>query len=380
MLEFIEGNTAVVRAAVDAGCDFFAGYPITPATSILLESIRELPPRGGVAVQAEDEIAAIGMCLAAAMTGRKALTATSGPGLSLYSETLGLAIMGEVPLVIVNTQRMGPATGGATTTADGDVQFARWGTSGGYPLIVLAPTDVRSTYVLTREAFNLAERYRVPVIVLTSKEIALTRQTVDLADAAQGLGVVERRTFDGPGPYLPYRVETPEDVPDFSPLGGDHLVRFTTSIHDERGVITTDRGTIQAKLEHLERKLTEASPGVVLATTDRVDGADTLVVAYGVAAEAAREAVDALRADGCPTNLFVPLTLWPMPEARLREAAAGCRRVVVPEHNFGQYAREVERVLPGVEVVRVNRIDGRLLSPDRIREAVVAGTPAEVNR
>src|SRR5665811_2175766 len=165
MIEFLEGNDAVVRAAIDAGCRFFAGYPITPATSILTGMMRALPEVGGVAVQGEDEIASIGMCIGAAMTGMKAMTATSGPGLSLYSENIGLAIIGETPLVIVDVQRQGPATGSATKGADGDIQFARWVTSGGLPIIALCPATVSEAYELTYRAFNLAEIYRTPVFV-----------------------------------------------------------------------------------------------------------------------------------------------------------------------------------------------------------------------
>ncbi|MCC7387094.1 MAG: pyruvate flavodoxin/ferredoxin oxidoreductase [Deltaproteobacteria bacterium] len=365
MLELIDGNTAVVRAAVDSGCDFFAGYPITPATSILLEAFEELVPRGGKVIQAEDEIASIGMCLAASMAGAKAMTATSGPGLSLYSETIGLAIMGEVPLVIVDAQRMGPATGGATASADGDVQFARWGTSGGYPLIVLAPTDVRTAYTLTRRAFNLAERHRVPVIVLSSKEIALTRQTVDL-DVEPPIPVIERRPHEGASPYRPYAVSSPEDVPRFSPVGGAHLVRFTTSIHDETGVITGERSKILAKLTHLERKLSETAEGVSLVDHDLVPAAEVLIVAYGVAAGAARDALERLRAQGRKVSLMVPYTLWPIPETELHRAGNGVRRVVVPEHNFGQYAREVARLLPHAELRMIHRVDGGLIQPSEI--------------
>ena len=162
MREFIDGNTAIARGALAAGCDFFAGYPITPATPILLTMMRELPKINGVAVQGEDEIASLGFCIGAALAGRRAFTATSGPGISLYSENIGLAIMGEVPLVIVDVQRMGPATGGATTAAQGDVQFIRWGTSGGYPIIALCPSTVADCYTLTMYAFDLAERFRCP--------------------------------------------------------------------------------------------------------------------------------------------------------------------------------------------------------------------------
>ncbi|MHC5071965.1 MAG: transketolase C-terminal domain-containing protein, partial [Planctomycetota bacterium] len=161
--EFIDGNEAVARGALCAGCSFFAGYPITPASSILHAMLERLPPVGGVGIQAEDEIASMGLCIGAAMAGARAMTATSGPGMSLYSENLGLAIMGETPLVIVNVQRQGPATGSATKGADGDIQFTRWGTSGGLPIIALSPASVAEAYELTYLAFQLAERYRTPV-------------------------------------------------------------------------------------------------------------------------------------------------------------------------------------------------------------------------
>src|SRR5512142_7528 len=179
MRSFMDGAEAIARGAMDAGCDFFAGYPITPATPILLRMLKELPKVGGVGIQAEDEIGSISMAIGAAMTGAKAMTASSGPGLSLYSENIGLAIMGEVPLVIVDVMRLGPATGGATTVSQGDVQFLRWGTSGGYPIIALCPTNLAECYSLTMLCFNLAERFRCPVIVATDKETANAQQTVD---------------------------------------------------------------------------------------------------------------------------------------------------------------------------------------------------------
>src|SRR4030067_642346 len=173
MRELINGAQAIVRAAIHSGCNFFAGYPITPATDILLYMIRELPKAGGIAIQAEDEIASMGFCIGAAMTGKRVMTATSGPGISLYSENIGLAITGEGPMVVGAGQRLGPATGGATTVAQGDVQFLRWGTSGGSPVIVLSPTSVSECYSLTCKAFDLAERFRVPVFLATDKEAEL---------------------------------------------------------------------------------------------------------------------------------------------------------------------------------------------------------------
>jgi len=175
--QFINGGQAIAQGAISAGCNFFAGYPITPATPILHHMFRELPKVGGVAIQGEDEIASIGMCIGAAMTGAKCMTATSGPGMSLYSENIGLAIMGEVPLVVIDVMRLGPATGGATTVGQGDVQFARWGTPGGYPIIALSPTNPSDCYSLTIRAFKLARRFRCPVFLLTDREVVATMST-----------------------------------------------------------------------------------------------------------------------------------------------------------------------------------------------------------
>ncbi len=199
-LSLLEGNEAVALAAMAAGCRFFAGYPITPATTIYNTLLKHLPPAGGICLQGEDEIASIGYCLGASMAGLKAMTATSGPGISLYSEQISFAIGSEIPLVIVNVQRLGPSTGSATRGADGDINFMRWGNSGGLPVIVLAPTDIKDAYLLTIEAFNLAETYRCPVFVASNKEIAMTRGSIDL-DAIQS--PPHRRSYPGTcGPTL----------------------------------------------------------------------------------------------------------------------------------------------------------------------------------
>lgn len=343
----IDGSEAIARGALHAGCTFFAGYPITPASSILHHMLKRLPTVGGTAVQGEDEIASIGFCIGAAMAGAKAMTATSGPGMSLYSENIGLAIMGEVPLVIVDVQRMGPATGGATTTAEGDVQFCRWITAGGYPLVVYAATNPADAYRLTIQSFRTAERLRTPVILLSSKELAMTTETVDLEEFERG--------SDG-------RISD-DDVPPLRPIGADGLTRFTGSIHDERCIITSDPAKIDRKLKHLIRKIESRADDLALTQEIRNEGASTLVVAYGASARAAREAVRR------GLSLLVLHTLWPVPAGAIRGAAKGMRRIVVPELNSGQYAEEIRRVVPDVEVVSVPRLDGGLIEPERILEA-----------
>ncbi len=368
MREFINGADAIARGALDAGCTFFAGYPITPATPILLHMIQELPKVGGVAIQGEDEIASIGFCVGAAMTGMRAMTATSGPGISLYSETVGLAIMGEVPLVIVNVQRMGPATGGATTVAQGDIQFMRWGMSGGYPVIVLAPTDVTSCYNLTRRAFDLAERFRVPVFIATDKETVSSNATVDV-ESYQPVPVRERVLAAQNGAFTPYRYQPAGDVPPMAYYAGPHIVRFTGSSHDERGYLSKKQRDVGALNTHLTAKIDEHADEIALVESDRQAGAETLILSYGITARSAAEAVQQVRAAGRKVSLLTVYSLWPVPEQAIHAALAGVRRVIVPELNLGLYRREIERLACGaVEIVGVNRVDGGLISPGAIAE------------
>lgn len=372
MREFIDGAEAIARAAVHSGCTFFAGYPITPATPILLHLTRELPKVGGVAIQAEDEIASMGFCIGAAMAGSRVLTATSGPGISLYSENVGLAIMGEVPMVIVDAQRMGPATGGATTVGQGDVQFLRWGTSGGFPVIVLAPTDVAECYAFTRRAFDLAERFRVPVFVATDKETVLSKATVEVA-AWDAVPVRERAAAPDDAPFVPYPAEAPRGVPVMSPIGGAHFLRFTGSSHDPRGYLSKSSAEVGRLNRRLAEKVEAHMDEIGMVEADLDVDADTLVLSYGITARAAKEAVHRRRSAGVPLSSLTVHSLWPVPEGAIRAALEGVRRVVVPELNLGQYRLEVDRLVrDGVEVVGVNRVDGELISPDQILEAVAA--------
>jgi len=366
--ELIDGAEAIARGALDAGCDFFAGYPITPASGILMHMLRELPRVGGVGIQGEDEIASIGFCIGGALSGARAMTASSGPGLSLYSENLGAAIMIEVPLVVVVVQRVGPATGAATTGAQGDVQFIRWGTSGGYPVIALCPSSVPECYHLTRRAFALAERFRVPVFVATDKEVVMTTDTVPADDL---------RTPPPDWPAVPADNVT-------APLRtyGDHgdagagdaapLLRYNASSHDERGYITKDPRVLDALNRHLAAKIDDHRAELELVTADVQAGASTLLLSYGVSARSVREAVRTVREAGGRVSSLTVHSLWPVPEQAMTKALDGVSRVVVAELNLGQYRREVECVVAGrAEVVGVHRVDGQLITPEEILAEVV---------
>ena len=368
MREYIDGNEAISRAALAAGCTFFAGYPITPASSILANLLRDLPRAGGVGIQAEDEIAALGMCIGAAMAGARAMTATSGPGMSLMSEHIGLAIMGEVPVVIVDCQRMGPATGGATTVSQGDVQFARWVAPGGYPMVVLCPSSVVECYTLTMRAFNLADRLRTPVILLADKEVGATLSTVD-SESLAGIAR-ETRPQAAPGPYTPYRYAPSAAIPDFAAIGGPQIMRFTGSSHDERGHLTKNPTTVARLNQHLRAKIESRRDELAMVKADQQQGARTLLVSYGASAGSMRAAAAQARAHGLRVSALTIHSLWPVPDKHIAAALTGIERIVVIELNQGQYRREIERHTGSREVIGVNRVDGELITPNEIVAAI----------
>jgi len=343
---FLDGNEAVARAAMVAGCNFFAGYPITPATSIFHHMLDFLPPTGGVCLQGEDEIASIGFCLGAAAGGARVMTATSGPGMSLFSEQISFAIGAEIPIVIVDVQRLGPSTGSATKGADGDIQFLRWGNSGGLPVIGLAPENVREAFSQTIQAFKLAQQYRCPVFIASNKELAMTRESVDL-DIFQ--------EQDVPPPPVPRK---------------EQFFRITSSTHGRDNYITADTQVIEDAVDGLAHKLDTVNEE--LSSIEIVgDGKDTtLLVVYGVTARAAREAVTGLRRDGQRVALMVIKTLFPLAEKVIAEAIQGREKVVVIEMNLGQYVQEIRRLSGTVPVHFFGQMNGELISPETIAREV----------
>lgn len=368
MRELLNGSDAIIRGALDSGCNFFAGYPITPATPILLHMLNEIPKVGGVAIQAEDEIAAIGMCIGAVMAGAKAMTATSGPGISLYSENIGLAIMAEIPIVIIDCQRMGPATGAATTGAQSDTQFLRCGTSGGFPVIVLAPMNVLDCYRLTRHAFNLAERYRVPVFVATDKEMVATAVTLDCGSFPE-MPISKRHVVPEQEEFVPYRIKERSEVPAMSAMGGPHIVRMTTSSHDEYGYLTKSPEILDHLNRHLSEKIEKYVNDIALSRANLDAGAETLIISYGITAQSMFAAVELARQRGLLISALGIKTIWPVPEQAIREAMQGVKKIIVPELNLGQYRREIERLAqPQQRVIGINRVDGELITPEEILE------------
>ncbi|MDX9786327.1 MAG: pyruvate flavodoxin/ferredoxin oxidoreductase [Desulfobacterales bacterium] len=365
-MRFVDGNTAVAMGALFAGCRFFSAYPISPASTLLSAMMDRLHAAGGMVIQGEDEISAIGYCLGAAMSGQKVMTATSGPGISLCSENISFAIAGEIPIVIVDVMRQGPSTGAATRGADGDIQFLRWGCSGGLPVIVLAPSDVRDCFTLTVHAFNLAERFRCPVFLASNKEIGMTRETLDM-DTVEKPEPVERTLYESGEAFLPFRTAPGEDVPPFLPIGGPVPVRQTSSSHGPAGFITSDAQLIQQGVTRLQRKIETNVEACSFYELEKRPNAQTLLITYGVTARAGRAATRTLfETRGTPVDLLVLKTLWPVPEDLLRAASRGMTRILVVEMNLGQYIHEIRRVLCHRKIEFYGKMSGELIRPEEI--------------
>jgi len=371
--ELLQGNQACARAAVAAGCRFYAGYPITPSSEIAETMAGLLPPLGGVFVQMEDEIASMGAILGASLAGRKAMTASSGPGFSLMQEHIGYAAYTEIPCVIVDVMRAGPSTGLPTSPAQGDLMQARWGTHGDHPVIVLVPWSVAEVYEETVRAFNLSERYRTPVILLYDEVIGHVRERVTLP-GLESLTVVERARPDcRPDAYRPYAANG-TGVPALAAFGSGYRFHVTGLAHDERGYPTQDGAAVARLQERLHAKLEGAREDIVSWEAVEVEDAETLVVAIGISARAARQAVRIARGRGERLGLFRPRTLWPFPDRELRELAGGVGAVVVAEMNMGQMLHEVERCVGGrAPVIPCLRADGQPMRPENILAHARAG-------
>jgi len=369
MIRLLQGDEACAEGAIAAGCRFFAGYPITPATEIAEVMARRLPQVGGVFIQMEDEIASIAAVIGASAGGAKAMTATSGPGFSLMQENIGYAAMAEIPCVIVDVQRLGPSTGRPTRPSQGDVMQARWGTHGDHPIIALCPSSVQEAFDLTVTAFNFAERYRTPVILLMDEVVGHMREGIELPDYETVERVERAQTLVPPEWYKPFE-NVPTDVPPLIPFGEGYRYHITGLYHDERGYPTERLDEIEPWLDRVFGKIQRGLSEILLCEADGIEGAEALVIAYGITARSARHAVEAARRRGRRVGFLKLKTLWPFPEEIIAEAAERIPRVIVPEMNRGQLVLEVERVAGRHKVRRVNRATGELIPPAEILTAI----------
>ncbi len=369
-IRLMQGNEAIAQGALAAGCRFYAGYPITPSTEVAEVMARELPRVGGKFIQMEDEIASMAAIIGASVGGLKSMTATSGPGFSLMQENIGYAAMAEIPCVVINVQRLGPSTGQPTAASQGDVMQARWGTHGDHPIIALSPASVMQAFELTIRAFNFSEKYRTPVILLADEIIGHMREPVELP-AYEKVEKVERAVTEAPSAYKAFR-NAPGDVPPMASFGQGYRYHITGLLHDEVGFPTQRLDEIDPWLERVNHKLDHHVEDILLYQQDYQPGARTALLSYGASARTARHAMKELRSKGERISLLTLQTIWPFPEAAVEQLADSVERIVVPEMNLGQLALEVERVIGRRKVVRVNRANGEMITPDMIVSALEA--------
>ena len=365
--EFLmQGNEAVVEGALVAGCRFFAGYPITPATEISEVMSVKLPQVDGTFIQMEDEIASMGAIIGASLAGVKSMTATSGPGFSLMQENLGFACMAEVPCVVVDVMRGGPSTGIPTYPSQGDVMQARWGTHGDHPIIALAPSTVRECFDLTLKAFNFSEKYRTPVIIAFDEVVGHMREKVTIPRPEE-VEVIDRiRPTVPPEWYIPYE-DTPQGVPPMASFGSGYRFHVTGLTHDIRGFPTLRPDEVGPFMDRIHRKISLGQPEIQMGEFFQLEDADIAVIAYGSVARSARRAVIEARKKGMKVGLLKLLTLWPFMRTATEKVIQNAKVLIVPEINMGQISREVKRVNEGKAMVStINRVDGLMITPAQI--------------
>ncbi len=365
-VRLVQGNEAVAEGAIAAGCRFFAGYPITPSTEIAESMSDRLPRVGGKFIQMEDEIASISAIIGASVAGAKAMTATSGPGFSLMQEGLGYACMAEIPLVIVNVMRGGPSTGLPTKTSQSDIMQARWGTHGDHYPIALAPESVKEAFYLTIKSFNLAEKFRVPVILLMDEAIGHMREKISLPDYESLLLENRVTPIVPPEWYKPYEITT-DFISPMASFGTGYRYNITGLTHDEMGFPTNKEYEITQKMDKLRDKIMRATSQIYDYEKLYTEDANTLIVAVGSVARSAKEAVEYLRAHRRKVGLFRPISVWPFPEKELARLMKQVDQVFVVEMNQGQIIHEVKKAeCFHKRIYGINRYDGEMITPNQI--------------
>jgi 2-oxoglutarate ferredoxin oxidoreductase subunit alpha len=368
---FMMGDIACAEGAISAGCRFFAGYPITPATEVAEHMSYRMPEVGGTYIQMEDELGSMAAVLGASWGGVKAMTATSGPGFSLMMENLGLGIMTETPCVLVNVQRAGPSTGLPTLAAQGDMMQARWGTHGPYEIIALAPSSPQELFDLTIRAFNLSEKYRLPVLVMTDAEVGHMTEKVVISPPEE-IGLYPRRLATvPPEEYLPFKADK-DLVPSMAVFGQGYRFHATGLTHDERGYPDTADDSAQWPLiQRLVDKIRVNKRDIIQLEEDSLEDAEVIVCSYGISARTALWPMELAWKEGIKVGLLRLITVWPFPEERVRELARKVKAFVVPELNLGQIALEVERCAAGqAEVILVPHPGGDIHESGKVLEAI----------
>jgi len=361
------GNELAAIAAVDAGCKFFGGYPLTPSSEVMHVLSDLLPAIGGVSIQMEDEIAGICTVIGAAMVGQRALTATSGPGMSLKAEQLGLAQMAEVPLVCINVMRGGPSTGLPTRVSQGDILQSKNPSHGDYKSITLCAGSLAECYTEVVRAFNIADRFMQPVIVLLDETIGHMHGKAVLPTLEEvQTSIVPRKKFDGaPEDYFPYECEHDEPAV-LNPMYEGYRYHFTGLHHDKNGYPTEEIETCRKLIQRLDDKVALHEDEVESYEEFMMDDADVMIIAYGSVSLAAKESIRHLRAEGIKAGLFRPITIWPSPATKIKEYTDKIKNVIVVELNIGQFHSEVQRAAARLDIEGLFKVNGRPLSPHEI--------------
>ena len=366
--KFMEGNEAMTAGAIAAGARFFAGYPISPSSEVAKAAAKELPRHGGIYIQMEDELSSMAALLGASLAGKKAFTATSGPGFSLMQENLGLGIMSELPCVLYNVQRSGPSTGAATKPAQGDLMQAKYGTHGDHSIIAISPSSVQDCYDLSITAFNLAEKYRTPVIFLADEVVGHLRETLTIREPEPD-EIINRKApaTKNQADFRPYDYSSTEVAPMVAVGDRDLLMRTTGSTHDEKGEFCPSPENIDRVTHYLVDKIEKHVDDITITRKYQMDDADVVLISFGCSVRSSLSAIEILRKKGVKAGLLQLVTVWPMPEIDIRAALQQAKTVIVPELNLGQLAGEVRKYNDyGCKVLQANRTDGILLTPQQI--------------
>lgn len=370
--KLMQGNQACALGALKAGVRFCAGYPITPSSEIMEILAEELPKVGGKFIQMEDELGSCGAVIGASVMGTKALTPTSGPGFDLKQENIAFAAMAEIPVVIVNVQRSGPSTGGATISAQGDLMQAKYGRSGDCPIIALYPNSVKEIYKTTVRAYNLSEKYMTPVILFLDETIGHMRENINLSDY-ENIEIVNRKLPDAPPEeYHPYQPDE-SGVVRLVPFGNDQNYRYVINgmHHNIDGMPTLTKEAIYNSIERINGKIDRNKEDIWEWEEVETDDADILVVACGCVSRSAVEAVKIARSKGIKAGLFRPITIWPFLDDPLAKVLKNVKTVIVPEMNRGQLVHKIKEIASdSVKIKQLNIFDGSLIMPEQILEAI----------
>jgi len=364
---FWQGNQAIAHGALAAGCSFFAGYPITPSSDIMEEMATELPARGGKFLQMEDEIASMAATIGGSIAGRKSMTASSGPGVSLKQENLGLAYMAEIPLVLVNVMRGGPSTGVPTKISQMDVMQARWGTHGDHGVIAYSPWSVQECFDITIKAFNSAEQYRQPVLILSDEVLGHMRENVAIPPAGSYEILNRKKPSVDPDSFIPYSADPEDDIPAMASFGDGYKWHVTGLTHNDFGFPSAKEDEVQENITRLVRKIDRFRDDIVEYETHLIDDAEVVVLSYGTVARSSIRAVNNARKRGVKVGHFRPITLWPFPDKEIYQIAKKVKTIIVPELNCGQMVLETERAVGGkAKVIGKSLVNGELFTPDEI--------------